>query len=61
MLENAKMYQIKANMENLFLNVFVTKKDVKKPQVKTIDKSKWLFEYDNNWVVVCVFTCQHYY
>ncbi|XP_058761896.1 18.2 kDa class I heat shock protein-like [Vicia villosa] len=37
--ENAKMDQIKANMENGVLTVTVPKQEVKKPQVKTMDIS----------------------
>jgi HSP20 family protein len=37
--ENAKMDQVKANMENGVLTVTVPKEEVKKPEVKTIDIS----------------------
>ncbi|MCI85944.1 17.8 kDa class I heat shock protein-like, partial [Trifolium medium] len=35
--ENAKMDQIKANMENGVLTITVPKEEVKKPEIKTID------------------------
>ncbi|KAL5054485.1 hypothetical protein RYX36_035167 [Vicia faba] len=37
--ENAKMDQVKANMENGVLTVTIPKQEVKKPEVKTIDIS----------------------
>ncbi|KAL5054490.1 hypothetical protein RYX36_035172 [Vicia faba] len=37
--ENAKMDQVKANMENGVLTVTVPKREVKKPEIKTIDIS----------------------
>jgi HSP20 family protein len=37
--ENAKMDQVKANMENGVLTVTVPKEEVKKPEVKNIDIS----------------------
>jgi HSP20 family protein len=37
--ENAKMEQVKANMENGVLTVTVPKEEVKNPEVKTIDIS----------------------
>ncbi|KAL5054483.1 hypothetical protein RYX36_035165, partial [Vicia faba] len=37
--ENAKMDQVKANMENGVLTVTIPKQEVKKPEIKTIDIS----------------------